>query len=217
MRTILSFILGLALAGHAAAADDCHFLQGSSLRSDSDRFGIDLTPEARTTLQQQYYPQGFVDSFLKQSCEIGEPLSSQLAFVITSLMSAAAADETLAIEVLFHQSVATVWVQGVEKTLTLPTSSLRAVEPVHDDYATIDTSLPEVIGAAYFSVAKLSEGAQVYGLNRILTAASRFESGIVYRLTLELTVGGTSEVHDVIVRAQPWTRSWQLLADTVRN
>jgi serine phosphatase RsbU (regulator of sigma subunit) len=217
MRTILTFILGLALAGNAAAADVCFFLQGSSLRSEADRFAFDLTPDARTTLREQHYPQGFVGSFLKQACAIGEPLSSQLAFVITSLMSAAAADETLAIEAILHQNVATVWVQGVERTLTLPTSSLRTAGPVHDDFVTIDATLPDVIGAAYFSVAKLSEKGQVFGLLRIMKAASRFESGILYRLALELRVGDATEVHDVLVRAQPWTRSWELLADTVRN
>lgn len=225
MRNILSFILGLTLAGHAAAAD-CTFLQGSTLRSEPERLTFQLTPEARATLQQQYYPQGFVGSLLQQSCAIGEPLSSQLAFIVTSFLSAAAADEILHIELqpgaelspyTFNKRVVTVWVQGVERTLTLPTSSRRAAAPVLEDYATIDPSLSEVIGAAYFSIAKLSEKGQVYGLNRVLKAESRFESGILYRLTLDLTVGEAREVHEVIVRAQPWTRSWELLADTLRS
>jgi hypothetical protein len=227
MRKFLSLILGLGLAGHAAAADDCSFLQGSSLRSDTDRITAELTPEALATLRQQYYPQGFVSSFLQQSCAIGEPMASQLSFILTSFMSAATADEALHIELqnseelspyTFQKRVVTVWVQGVETTIALPQTSLRfASAPAREAYAVMDASLPEVIGAAYFSLAKLSEQGPVYGLQNIIKAESRFESGILYRLTLELSVSGQSEVHEVIVRAQPWTRSWQLVSDTVRS
>lgn len=227
MRNFLSLILGLGLAGSAAAADDCSFLQGSSLRSDTDRITAELTPAALNTLRQQYYPQGFVSSILQQSCAIGEPLASQLSFILTSFMSAADADEALHIELqnsgelspyTFQNRVLTVWVQGVETTITLPKTSLRfASAPARDGYAAMDTSLPEIIGAGFFAVAKLSEQGPVYGLQTIIRAESRFESGLLYRLTLELSVNGHSEVHEVIVRAQPRIRSWELVADTVRS
>lgn len=227
MRNFLSLILGLGLAGHAAAADECFFLQGSSLRSETDRIAVELSPEAQATLGQQYYPQGFVNSLLQQSCAIGEPLSSQLSFILTSVLSAAAAGEALHIEVqkseqlspyTFQNRVVTVWVQGVETTIALPNTTVRmALSLAHDDYSTIDANLPDVIGAAYFSVAKLSAEGPVYRLQRILKAESRFESGLLYRLTLELSVSGQSEVHEVIVLAQPWIRSWQLVSDSVRS
>jgi hypothetical protein len=227
MRIFLSLALCLGLAPQASAVDECPFLQGSSLRLETDRITAEITPEALATLRLQYYPQGFLGSILQQSCAIGEPLSSQLSFILTSFLSVPAADEVLHIELqnsgelspyTFEDRVTTVWVQGVETTIALPNTSRRAAStPARDDFANMDASLPEVIGAAWFAVAKLSEEGQVYGLHNILKAESRFEAGILYRLTLELRVSGQTEVHEVIVLAQPWTRSWQLLADTIRS
>lgn len=224
MRNVLSLALCLAFSSPAAAADDCNFLQGSSLRWEADQIVTHVTPQALVTLSQQYYPQGFLNSLLQQSCSIGEPLSSQLSFILATVTSTAEKHDALSIVIqndeqlipyTYENRVATVWVQGVAKKIPLPTSSKRTTAAVKSDgYATIDTSLSEVIGSAYFAVAQISEKDSVYALNRILKAESRFESGVLYRLTLELSIQDTVEVHEIIVLSQPWIHSWKLIADS---
>ncbi len=80
-------------------------------------------------------------------------------------------------------------------------------------YSTINPVSPEVIGAAYFAVARLHEAGQPFQLIQVLKAESQFESGINYRLTLELKLGEESAIHEVVVNSQPWIGAWQLVSE----
>ncbi len=104
----------------------------------------------------------------------------------------------------------------MEQQITLPASRPFARKSASiDRFATIDPSLPQVIGATYFAVAQLHQEGQPFELVKTLKAESWAGATIDYRLTLELKLDAETETHQVIVRSSPWIGSWELISDLV--
>ena len=186
---------------------------------------IQLTEEALVYFRQQFYLQGYLNQSLNQFCGWGEPLSSQLAFILSHVI-ASTQDPSLDIRILvdeqlspytFESRSATIWVQGVEQKMALPgiRPISRRLEVNVDGYNSIDATLPDVIGATYFALAQLHSKGQPYELVKTIKAESQAGLAISYRLTLELKLGTETDIHHIVVSSRPWLKSWDLVSDTL--
>lgn len=236
MKTSILFpftLIGTLLVssfGQAQSSQTCPLTQNSQAAYHQEAgqtpfIQIHLTEDALTYFRQQFYLPGYLSQSLNQFCGWGDALSGQVAFILSHVI-ASSQDPSLDIRILvdeqlspytFESRTATIWVQGVEQKISLPgnrpvTSRLHASI---DTYASIDRTLPEVIGATYFALAQLHEDGRPYELVQTLKAESQVAATINYRLTLELKLNTETEIHQIVVSSQPWIGAWNLVSDAI--
>ncbi len=227
--TLMSILL-MSTFGQAQSRATCQLTLNSYAKYHQEAgqtpvIEVQLTEDALKYFRQQFYLPGYLGQSLNQFCAWGEPLSSQVAYILSHVI-ANSKESSLNIRILadeqlspytFESRTATIWVQGVEQTITLPGSRpfARKSQASIDPYSTIDPSLPQVIGATYFTLAQLHQEGQPFELVKTLKAASLAGATIDYRLTLELKHDTETEIHQIIVRSSPWIGSWELMSDVV--